>query len=241
VDKLVGIDLEGNLINDDNQIEKATDIAVQTLVKKGVKMAFISNRSLSGIAGMIDKFSLEDFLDYSVCFNGAYVFDHRKNKPLLSHCLRGRTFIEIQNLVSGEDVGVYAYTSEKIILTEMNQYAYVDAYRNNTSIGQLSHKDMMNEPMIYQIVIAGNSQALDRIEQKILMEGTKNYGFKRYHKDELAIVNLGVSRSEALKAMAESMGIALEEVMVINDVNSIEDHVKAIRGNGVEKAQEALA
>jgi len=239
--KLVVIDLDGTLLNDDNQIDKLSKMAVEALCERHIKVAFASDRSSRGTGAIRDKFDLCDFLDYSLYFNGACVVDNKNNKMLINKYLSGNDFIPLSKLVTEDDIYIYAFNAEKIIVSEMNTYAYEDAYKNNTSIVSQSREALTNAPIIYKYVIAGNSEKLDRIEASITSDLKKNYSIVRTYKNRLEFYHSTANKGQAMKILTELNGCLLEETMAIGDAgNDIEMIISAGQGIAMGNATDEV-
>lgn len=71
--KLIGIDLDGTLLNDAKEISKRNKKALQLAKAKGVKVVITTGRPLMAIEALLKSLDLYDDEDYSITFNGGLV------------------------------------------------------------------------------------------------------------------------------------------------------------------------
>ena len=63
--KLVAIDIDGTLINDQRQITPQTVAAIKKVSAQGVKIVLCTGRPMTGVKAYLDQLSLNDYLELS--------------------------------------------------------------------------------------------------------------------------------------------------------------------------------
>lgn len=229
--KLVAIDLDGTLLNDNNQIDSRTKSTLETIFNNETKLIFASGRGMSGISDICDKHNIRGLLDYSVCFNGAYILD-KNNTILFNKHLTRSDYESIHNLTLGHKLAVYAVENQRIITPKANKYSALEGSKNKISVIEQSINETYDDSAIYKIVVAGNSVDLDDFEKRIPIKEKKKYGIVRSHGNNLEFTHPLANKAMGLRLIADSIGVSLDEVMAIGDAgNDIE--MISIAGKGV--------
>ena len=74
--KLIAIDIDGTLVNDQKQIMPETKYQIQRLVEQDHKIVLCSGRSISGLKDyLVDLGWWGKTGEYAITFNGGSVFD----------------------------------------------------------------------------------------------------------------------------------------------------------------------
>ena len=71
--KLIALDMDGTLLNDEKKISSANYEAIQKARENGVKVVLASGRPLVGFKKYLEELDLISKDDYAVAFNGALV------------------------------------------------------------------------------------------------------------------------------------------------------------------------
>ncbi|MCJ7691249.1 MAG: HAD-IIB family hydrolase, partial [Clostridiaceae bacterium] len=71
--KLIALDMDGTLLNDEKQISPANYEAIQQARGNGIKVVLASGRPLVGFKKYLEQLNLVSEQDYAVAFNGALV------------------------------------------------------------------------------------------------------------------------------------------------------------------------
>src|SRR5690625_2899758 len=69
--KLIAIDMDGTLLNDQHKVPKDVRDALQTAKKMGVSIVLCSGRPLIGMHPYVKELQLDDKDDYLIAYNGA--------------------------------------------------------------------------------------------------------------------------------------------------------------------------
>lgn len=69
--KLIAIDIDGTLLNEHNQLAKATITAISKARQTGIKVVLCTGRPLSGVQPYLDQLNISGADEYAITFNGA--------------------------------------------------------------------------------------------------------------------------------------------------------------------------
>ena len=121
--KLVGLDLDGTLLDDDRKIRPRTIEALRSAAENGINLAVISGRNFLAVPAEIRGLS---FIRYYVLCNGAAIYDAWEDNMLYRADIPLDEAIEIYHALEQEDV-------------------YYDCYLSDGAWTQQSHFDRIDE------------------------------------------------------------------------------------------------
>ena len=120
---LVGLDLDGTLLDDDRRIRQRTIEALRLAANHGISLAIISGRNFLAVPAEIRALP---FIRYYVLCNGAAIYDAQEDTMLYRAEIPLIDAIEIYHSLAEEDV-------------------YYDCYLNDGAWTQQSHYDRIDE------------------------------------------------------------------------------------------------
>ena len=85
--KVIIMDIDGTLVNDEKVI---TPLTKETLLKaqdKGVRLVLASGRPTSGLLKLAEELDMENHHGLFVCFNGSKVVDCQSHETLYNHAI----------------------------------------------------------------------------------------------------------------------------------------------------------
>ena len=85
--KLIAMDLDGTLNNDEKQITEPTRLALMEMQEKGVRLALASARPSPGLYKERDILRLQDYGGILMSYNGGRIVDASTGKVLFETCM----------------------------------------------------------------------------------------------------------------------------------------------------------
>lgn len=226
--KIVAIDLDDTLLNDEGRVSEENRAVVGRAQQAGIKIVIVSGRSYVSTKQYIRDLALSDL---TVSLNGAYIQDPADDrlvagfpvdKEIARHIIKDiEPFHAHLNFYSGEKVYCQGKTEQALMYARMNRIEidYVD------SLEELSRKKAPGK-----LLINDEPAKLEKIKE--LLE--KKYGdqvnivfSKPYF---LEITDKAASKGAALLKVAEMYGIEPLDVIAIGDS---ENDLSMIRNAGL--------
>jgi HAD superfamily hydrolase (TIGR01484 family) len=231
--KLVALDVDGTLVDEQNAISPATASAVQAIVDAGMSVVISTGRAVPGAVEVCDRLGLPDGL--AVCSNGAVLIGYRPAEVIhavtfdASEAVR-RVLTEVPDaFVAVEEIGV--------------GYRVNQPFPGGEITGTITVEDtesLIAEP-VTRVIIRAPSH--DPREFHELVEGLglteTNYyiGYTAW----LDIAPLGVSKASGLQLVADRLGVDPADVLAVGDGrNDVEMLQWAGRGVAMGHGPEAL-
>src|SRR5699024_3389001 len=130
--KLIAIDIDGTLINDNEEITQRVRDAIRIVREKEIKVVLVTVRPIGGVTNIIKQLGLDEEVDYVVTYNGA--FAHNTNRKEIVE----QNFLTYDDLITLYSLSIdlnspmnhfnihHIYTHSK----EINKYTVYEAYAN---------------------------------------------------------------------------------------------------------------
>ena len=218
--KLIVSDIDGTLVNSDNEISGLTVDLVKKLKQKNILFSLASQRVHSSIVPLANE------LDIQIPFaslNGSLIQDC-KGKVILNKSLIDKKYVEKAiDLAEKNYIKIALCYNDKIVYTEDNSvlrdfmsrlgttYSLVDSYNNYTD-------------NVLEIIMSGNDR---KVTKNIQSKMTLPFGLRlkvKYYRSQtfqgvynIEIIRKGVSKKTALKKLAKYLYMNKDTVMVFGD------------------------
>lgn len=226
--KIIAVDMDGTLLNDNKHISDYNLAMINKAVEKGVKFVIASGRIPGGLKFYEDTVAKNQPM---ICCNGAIILDEHKT-TIYSNKLNKEELLKIIDVLrEGKDTYYHFYSGD-IIYSEQFGYAIEKFYKFNRSIdrkhrieiriiGDAKEYIEKKELEINKIVVVDDdleylAQLRNRIDSIEGIETTKS-GI-----ENIEINSKGITKGTALKLLADHYGIPIEECIAIgNDENDV--------------------
>lgn len=209
--KLIVVDMDGTLLNDQKEMPKNMVNVVRKLHEKGVKFAIASGRQYDSLATSFQEIKEELIF---IAENGMFVVDG--GKELVSHSLPDKAVNEF--------IDIYRSIPEASIVVSGKRTAYIE--NKDEAFQKAVHQYYTNTTLVEDV-----KQRDDECIKVALFHdgGTAEFvypKYKAYEKDFMVCVSArewmdlmikGIHKGNALKEIREIYNIAYEETMVFGD------------------------
>lgn len=254
--KLVASDLDGTIIDRNNNIAKKNFDAIKKIHKKHINFTVCTGKSYSVSKNFCKQFNAE----YGIFGNGTQIINLKTQKEIFRKTLSKQDLLFISTLAKRYNFHIHLYTDDEIIseqLEFMDLRNFKLKEKNSYSLEFKIVKNIIdyiekNSPDVFSIVISTENSSL--IEFKSLLASNSNidsaYISKRgVYKDlildknyeYLSISPSGVNKNEALKVLCDKLNISLKDILAIGDnVNDLEMVKEAGIGIAVNNSYDDL-
>ncbi len=232
--KLVAVDLDGTLLDDDLDISNRTKEAIRGLVKRGIVVALVSGRMLRAIELVRDKLEVDIPI---VAYNGGKVFIPGKQEIF---CRKIPVAEAVKIIKYGEERDLYVkvYIDDVLYIKEPDSESLAFCKSRNLEyrvVGKLSEniKDDVNMIVIYYK--EDNSGVIDEKLKDINVHVTISAPCS------IDVVPKGISKDKGLMMLAEHLNIDRKNILAIgNAMNDLEMLRHAGVGIAMKNSEEPL-
>ncbi|GAO99439.1 Cof-type HAD-IIB family hydrolase [Fructobacillus ficulneus] len=217
--KLVSIDIDGTLYNDNREITPRVKAAIQKATAQGVQIVITTGRPETGVMKILNELDLIGSDHYVITHNGGLVQSTDRQKTIHRAALPWAAFEQAQKF--SEENGVY-------IQTESDSDAYTIDREINLFVSQenfvvslpLTVKDtladLQAQPFVKALAI-GEKTFMDKIQALVPEQLKKDANVVRSTPNNLEFMNNNASKGQALLALAAELGIDPADTMAIGD------------------------
>lgn len=238
--RMVVSDIDGTLINSENEIPEAVSNAVAQAIRKGVIFVLATGRVLNSALQFRLRLGLKTPV---ISCNGALVAD--ESRELFSSTLPKAKLLEVTALLDANDMYYHCYADGEKHCHDIENYGKIRALEiNNTMISaertplvwHKTGKDMaeaVGSRAIKILYIEEDLQKMLRI--KAAIEAMGGLACMNSWHDYVDINMAGVSKATGVQAVADVYGIDMRDILCIGDN---ENDVAMLRAAGIGVAMD---
>ena len=228
--KLLVIDVDGTLLNDQKQITPHTKAAILKAQQMGVHVVLASGRPTGGILPLAQELELNNYGGYVISYNGAQIIDMPTGKVLFEKRLNPELIPYLDKKAKKNDFAIFTYLEDFLITDSIDDpFVQQEANLNNMHIRQVS-----NFPNAIDFEPCKCILASDNEEELVGLENhwkKKLAGVADVFRSEdyfLEVVPPSVDKGNAMALLMEMLKMSREEVIAIGDgiataINRIKD------------------
>ncbi len=247
--KLIAIDMDGTLLNDEKELTPYTREALLKAIEQGVHVVACTGRPISAIPKELTKI---EGVRYAISANGARIVDLMENKTVFEKVLPPDVVCQLLDIaqkyhtyyeVFFDGIG---YTQEDLIEKlpqflndEMIHYIMTTRVRVDNIREELHRRNQGSDKL--HIVVETTE------EKEELVGALKNLGDYEMHgafHNNIEITEVGIHKGLGLQKLGEYLGIELDEIMALGDGMNDETMIQmaglgVVMKNGVEELKES--
>ncbi|MBZ4663119.1 MAG: sugar-phosphatase [Caloramator sp.] len=224
--KLIALDMDGTLLNENKEISKSNLEAIQFARRKGIKIVLATGRPTKGIEKYLKELSLIDENEYAVSYNGAIVQEVKSGKIIAQNVMSLDDLKQLYNLSKELNVNIHALTPNSCITPKINQYSELEATMNNIPLEIVDFDAIDKNTTIVKIMFVDPEEKLNKVIESLPKELYDKYTIVRSAPFFLEFLNNKVNKGFGVRLLAEKLGIKPSEIICIgdaeNDIHMIE-------------------
>ena len=230
--KLIAIDMDGTLLNDERQISPENYEAIQKARQNGVKIVLASGRPLVGFKRYLEELHLVSEEDYVVAFNGAIVQSTGGNQIISKTTLGLEDYKELYELSKDLKVNIHALTEDTVISPKDSKYTRLESEINLIHKNIIAVEEVPEDTAILKVMFIDDPEIIDEVVDKIPETISDKYTIVRSEPFFLEFLHKSVNKGTGVAALAEKLNIKQEEVICIGDAGN-DMHMVKYAGLGV--------
>lgn len=214
--KIIFSDIDGTLLNNENQIPKETIEELQRLDKKGIPFVLVSARMPEGMRPIREELGIHAPM---VCYSGRLVLGP-ENEPLYSCMLDLDLALEIKSVVAKEfpEVACGTYGGEHWVVDDRLDPWVMKEQEITHLVPETGNiREIFKEAGgIHKFLFMGDEEAIIRTENR-LKERYPDLSIARSKPVYLEVMNGNVCKSAGVKIVCEKYNLSLEQAMSFGD------------------------
>lgn len=221
--KLIAIDLDGTLLNEDKQLPAENITAIQEAVAAGIKVVLCTGRPLPGTRPVFEQLGLAD--QFVIVNNGCSTYETTNWQLVAEYHLTNDDILYLSDLVKQEDGVQLTIFDEKdhyyILDEEPSDLVKYDAELVYLEPTQVRAEDLVVlDEIQFQAMFLAEKERLDIFQAKHEAVLNQRFSTVRSQSYIFEAMPMGATKASALKALAERLGFVPDEVMALGDANN---------------------
>ena len=240
--KIIALDMDGTLLNDDKIITVETKKSLMRAREKGIKVVLSSGRPKDGLIKYLNELELMQDDEYVLSYNGCLVQEAKSGKIIHEVGLKGTDLHYMYTLSREFNVNIHAFSEKHGLITpKMSKYTEVEASLNGIEATIVDFFDIPEDENIIKIMLVDEENVLDAAISRLPREAYDKYNIVKSTPYFLEIINKNGNKGEGLNALADHLGVKREEVMAIGDASNDKEMIEyAGLGVAMDNAMEEV-
>lgn len=216
--KLVAIDLDGTLLNEQKQISAANRQALLKAKALGVKIVITTGRPLAAIQPYLAELQLLEAGDYSITFNGGLVQKNDTGEILSRKALSTPELLELAQLAESLDLPLDILSNQLVyqLATSKRESLYPSMHKT-LSFEAKALNALADDEVYNKAVIAYDGPVLDQQIKQIPEVLKGKYEIAKSRENLLEFLPKGVDKAAGLDFLGSYLKIDAKEMMAIGD------------------------
>lgn len=218
--KLLGIDLDGTLLNSEHKISEGNKKNIRLLYKKGVKIVLLSGREPNSLTAFAKELEIREPL---AGLNGGIIVDHTGEKILYEKCLSEESAKKTISYVYNENIHTLIFIRNIVLssniefedLEIVRKYISTDIKAIDNIIRYIEDNNLWSK--ISKILLMEENQNLLKHRTILNKLTNENLSLEFSLPNFLELFNRDVSKGNALTIIGQILNIKSEEMVVIGD------------------------
>ena len=251
--KLVGLDLDGTLLDDERKVRQRTIDALRLAAEHGIHLAVISGRNFLAVP---EEIRALPFIRYFVLCNGAGIYDRAQDKLLFQADIPLEEALALYDALDEEDVYYDCYLSDGAWTPQshydrIDEFVPVASHRAFLKVNRKPFADFRGAlrqrgRSVWKVQSIYKDTATRDREMARLQEKFPQYTFVTAYSYNLEVNMPAATKGSGLMQLAQILGLEHGQVMAFgdggNDVSMLQSAgVGVAMGNACAEAKEAAA
>ena len=217
--KLLVLDVDGTLLNDEREISKRTLAALLKVQQMGVRIVLASGRPTYGLMPLAKTLELGDYGGFVLSYNGCQIIKAQNGEILFERRINPEMLPYLEKKARKNGFAIFTYHDDTLITDSPdNEYIKNEALLNNLKI---IREDEFSTAIDFApckcMLVSDKEKALIGLEQHWEKRLAGTLDAFRSEPYFLEVVPCGVNKANTLGALLEHLGVTREEVIAVGD------------------------
>jgi len=217
--ELIAIDMDGTLLNPQHEVTPAVKQALAAARAKGVQIVLATGRPYMGVERYLQELDLQQEGCYCITNNGALVHNAQDGSVIAEISLTIDDYHYFEKLACQLGVHFHALTKTDLFTAnrDVSRYTVHESFTTGIPLKFCPAEEMDLALTFPKVMMIDHPGVLDRAISQIPAEARARYTIMKSSPYFLEILDRRVNKGEGVKALAEKLGIARENVMTLGD------------------------
>lgn len=216
--KLVAIDLDGTLLDDQKNIPSPNISLIKKIKDRGVKVVIATGRPLIVIRKILSQLGIDSDESYCVALNGAMVQKIGSAEIIYSANFSARKFRHVFHLIKKYSLYLHAFSLEYgLIANKKNKYSDIECYGGVIEYREFDFEKITDDDLFYKAVLTGPKEEIDRLEKNLDHVFIEMFTVVRTLPCILEFLPKGTNKGSGLQHLADKLNIKPDEMIAFGD------------------------
>ena len=217
--KLLVLDVDGTLLNDEREVSKRTLAALLKVQQMGVRIVLASGRPTYGLMPLAKTLELGNYGGFVLSYNGCQIIKAQNGEILFERRINPEMLPYLEKKARKNGFAIFTYHDDTLITDSPdNEYIKNEALLNNLKI---IREDEFSTAIDFApckcMLVSDKEKALIGLEQHWEKRLAGTLDAFRSEPYFLEVVPCGVNKANTLGALLEHLGVTREEVIAVGD------------------------
>ena len=217
--KLLVLDVDGTLLNDERESSKRTLAALLKVQQMGVRIVLASGRPTYGLMPLAKTLELGNYGGFVLSYNGCQIIKAQNGEILFERRINPEMLPYLEKKARKNGFAIFTYHDDTLITDSPdNEYIKNEALLNNLKI---IREDEFSTAIDFApckcMLVSDKEKALIGLEQHWEKRLAGTLDAFRSEPYFLEVVPCGVNKANTLGALLEHLGVTREEVIAVGD------------------------
>lgn len=217
--KIIALDLDDTLLNDDLKITEKTVAALQECAKRGIYVVLCSGRAENAILPYVSQLNIAGTQAgrYVISMNGSTIFDLHTRLPIYTRLVDKEILLYVYRQAQKKGLPCQVYDPSTIYPTADNEWTRRDQNLSKLNVQMVGNYEAFLEKGWSKMVVPGKPEDLVPFQEELKKElaGKATVFTSKPYFMEILPPDCG--KGEALLNLADNLGIPVEETMAFGD------------------------
>ncbi len=219
--KLLFLDLDGTLLNDQKEITQGNRDALQAALERGHSVIIATGRTLKSARQQADKLGLNTPGCLLVASNGGILYDHGSHSTVFSRTIPLETVKKLFREANRRGLHIQTYEDDAVLVEARCENSFLDRYCARVGLGYKVVEDMeqalSQEPVKCLVIDYEDRTGPLAMEAFIRAEMDDAVDCFFSCKEFLEIVPKGMNKGQAIRNLCAMLGVSLENTVAVGD------------------------
>ena len=217
--KLLVLDVDGTLLNDEREISKRTLAALLKIQQMGVRIVLASGRPTYGLMPLAKTLELGNYGGFVLSYNGCQIIKAQNGEILFERRINPEMLPYLEKKARKNGLAIFTYHNDTLITDSPdNEYIKNEALLNNLKIIK---EDEFSTAIDFApckcMLVSDKEEALIELEQHWEKRLAGTLDAFRSEPYFLEVVPCGVNKANTLGALLEHLEVTREEAIAVGD------------------------
>ncbi|WP_427981678.1 sugar-phosphatase [Agarivorans sp.] len=219
--KLIALDMDGTLLNEEKKITPRTHQAIQQAKQAGVKVVLASGRPLQGLVPYLEQLELTSDEDFVISYNGSLVQRVGNSEIIHKTALNGKDGSELLKVAQRLGVYIHAFSAEHGLITQQhNPWTDIESSINGIDVNEFDFAQLSADDALVKIMFVAEESVLDQAIANLPAALREQYTVCRSAPFFLEFLHRDSNKGVGVAQLAAILGLSAEQVMCAGDAEN---------------------